>query len=87
MFGKSKKKHKKIETTKKLLIVNYIMIIFIVLFTGIMTFKTDDLSALGILIPSAFAEVGTVTSFYINKAKCENLKKYGLKIDDLEGGI
>ena len=49
-----------------------------------MTYKTNDMSAIGILIPSAFTEVGTVTSFYIWKAKCENMKKYKIDIDNLD---
>lgn len=78
---------RKVETTKRLLIINYIMISIIVLFTCFMTYKTNDMSAIGILIPSAFTEVGTVTSFYIWKAKCENMKKYKIDINNLEESV
>ena len=66
------KKKKKIEFSKKIFIGVSVAAILVTIFTGIMIWKTNDLSPLMYLIPAVFAELATATGFYYSKAKAEN---------------
>ena len=66
------KKKKKMEFSKKIFIGVSVAAILVTIFTGIMIWKTNDLSSLMYLIPAVFAELATATGFYYNKAKAEN---------------
>lgn len=84
------KKKKKMEFSKKILIVVSIFNIIVVLFSIYMIWKTENLEPLAYLIPSTFAELATATGAYYSKAKVENrikLKaafKIPLKDDDFD---
>lgn len=60
------------EFSKKIFIWISLATIIIVIFTGIMIWRTNDLSPLMYLIPAMFTELATATAFYYNKAKAEN---------------
>lgn len=66
------KKKKKMEFSKKIFIGVSVAAILVTIFTGIMIWKTNDLSPLMYLIPAVFTELATATGFYYNKAKAEN---------------
>ena len=66
------KKKKKIEFSKKIFIGVSVAAILVTIFTGIMIWKTNDLSPLMYLIPAVFTELATATGFYYSKAKAEN---------------
>lgn len=66
------KKKKKMEFSKKIFIGVSVAAILVTIFTGIMIWKTNDLSPLMYLIPAVFAELATATGFYYSKAKAEN---------------
>jgi hypothetical protein len=63
---------KKVEFSKKILIVAGIINICVIIFTFLMVWRTSDLSPLEFLIPSVAAEVSVGTGFYYSKAKIEN---------------
>lgn len=47
-----------------------------------------DTSAISVIVPSAYAELGVHTGFVIWKAKAENARKYkDVNIDTEEGGM
>ena len=81
-----KKQRKKMEFSKKIFIGVSVAAILVSVFTGVMVWRTNDLSPLVYLIPAVFAELATATGFYYNKAKSENKIKIeqGMK---MEGGI
>lgn len=84
-----KKRKKKTEFSKFILITMVILATFVTAFTFVAVIKTGDTSALGYLIPAVFAELATSTGFYYWKAKTENKIKlsqiYGKEIvDDCE---
>lgn len=60
------------EFSKKIFIGVSVAAILVTIFTGIMIWKTNDLSPLMYLIPAVFAELATATGFYYSKAKAEN---------------
>lgn len=74
-------KTKKIDTrrimefSKKIFIGISILVSYVVIFTTIMIWRTNDLSPLMYLIPAVFAELATATGFYYSKAKHENALK------------
>jgi hypothetical protein len=74
---------KKMEFSKKIMIVAMAINMIVIIFACIMIAKTLDLSPLGYLIPSVAAEVATGTGFYYSKAKTENriklMKSNGIK--------
>jgi len=82
-----KKQRTKMEFSKKIFIGVSIAAILVSIFTGVMVWRTNDLSPLMYLIPAVFAELATATGFYYNKAKSENKIKieHGMKSE--EGGI
>lgn len=71
---------KLMEFSKIILVFSSFINVFVIVFTCIMVWKTNDTSPLIYLIPSVAAEVATGTGFYYNKAKVENriklMKKY-----------
>lgn len=60
------------EFSKKILVVAGLINLFVIVFTCIMIWRTNDLSPLAYLIPSIAAETATGTCFYYSKAKVEN---------------
>lgn len=67
-----RKKRKKIEFSKLILLVTGIFAVIITVFTMVIVCRTGDTSALAYLIPAIFTEVATATGFYYSKAKAEN---------------
>lgn len=63
---------KKMEFSKKILVVAGVLNIFVILFSCVMMWRTNDLTPLTYLIPSIAAETATGTGFYYSKAKVEN---------------
>lgn len=63
------------EFSKKLLYVNYILVIIVTVAAFVLMWRTSDLSPLGYIITGLFAEVTAATSFYYWKAKNENVIK------------
>lgn len=70
-----------IEFSKKIFIGVAISTISVTIFTGVMVWKTNDLTPLMYLIPAIFAEMATATAFYYNKAKAENRIKISKSMD------
>lgn len=75
---------KKMEFSKKILIVVSIATVLIVIASFVLMWRTMDLSPLSYIITGIFAELASATGFYYWKAKNENLIK--LTKDDEEGG-
>ena len=75
---------KKMEFSKKILIVVSIATVLIVIASFILMWRTMDLSPLSYIITGIFAELASATGFYYWKAKNENMIK--LTKDDEEGG-
>ena len=75
---------KKLEFSKKIMLVVGAVTIVVTAFTLLMVWKTLDLSPLAYLIPAVFAELSVGTGFYYSKAKAENRiklrNKYGSEI-------
>ena len=75
---------KKMEFSKKIMLVVGAVTILVTAFTLLMVWKTQDLSPLAYLIPAVFAELSVGTGFYYSKAKAENRiklrNKYGSEI-------
>jgi len=63
---------KRLEFSKKILIVAAVINIAVIAFACVMIWRTGDLTPLAYLIPAVAAEVATGTGFYYNKAKLEN---------------
>lgn len=84
MTRMAKKKKRKLEFSKWILIIVSLFTIFITGFTLYIIVKTGDTSPLMYLIPSVFAELATATGFYYSKAKVENriklAKIYGVDV-------
>ncbi len=75
-----KKRKQKIETSKILLIVSYVFAASVTIFAFAgMAIQLINLDPLTYLVPSSYGMAGTTTGFYLWKAKCENLQKYGGK--------
>lgn len=70
-----KKEKKRLEFSKKILITAAILNFMVVIFAGVMMWRTMDTTPLAYLIPAVSAEVATGTGFYYNKAKAENKLK------------
>lgn len=77
---------KKIEFSKKIMIVAGIVNVAIIIFSCVLMWRTGDLTPLAYLIPSVAAETATGTAFYYNKAKLENkiklMKSYNVEMTD-----
>lgn len=82
-----KDSNKKMEFSKKILIVAAIINIAVIAFTCFMVWITKDISPLIYLIPSVAAEAATGTGFYYWKARLENSiklrKEYGLTNEEM----
>lgn len=81
---------KKVEFSKSIIIFSCAVTIVVTAFSMVMMWKTEDLSALNILLPAVFGAFGTACGFYYSKAKRENeiklRKKYGAEIyNDVKG--
>lgn len=80
----AKKKKKKIEFSKLLLIIGLVLSLIVMAFSMALMWKTMDTSPLSYLIPSVFGLVATGFGFYYKKAERENLikikNKYGEEI-------
>lgn len=63
---------KRLEFSKKILIVAAVINIAVIAFACVMMWRTGDLTPLAYLIPAVAAEVATGTGFYYNKSKLEN---------------
>lgn len=89
-----KHEKKKMEFSKKILIIASTINISVIVFACVMMWRTNDLTPLCYLIPAVAAEVATGTGFYYNKAKLENQIKltsiYGAQTesdaDETNGG-
>lgn len=77
-----KRRKKKVETSKKLLVFAIVFVCIVTAFTFLSVLYVKDISPLEYLIPSAFGLLATAYGFYFWKAKAENLHKYG-KDDDI----
>ena len=75
---------KKMEFSKKILIVVSIATVLIVIASFVLMWRMMDLSPLSYIITGIFAELASATGFYYWKAKNENMIK--LTKDDEEGG-
>lgn len=77
---------KKMEFSKKILIVAGILNVFVIGFSCWMMWKIENLEPLAYLLPSVGAEVSVGTGFYYAKAKVENkiklMKEYGVQPND-----
>ena len=71
-MARRRRRKKKMEFSKKIFVSVSIAASLVTIFTGIMIWRTNDLSPLMYLIPAVFAELATATGFYYNKAKAEN---------------
>lgn len=80
--SRHRRKPKK-EFSKVILIVAMAVNLAVIVFSCIMMWRTNDLSALAYLIPAVAAETATGTGFYYSKAKVENkiklMKSYGVE--------
>ena len=86
------KKSSSHEFSKLILIAAGILDLYVIIFSSVMIWRTNDLTPLPYLISSAAAEVATGTAFYYNKAKAENrlklMKIYGIEVNEknFDGG-
>ena len=67
-----RKRRKKFEFSKLILLIIGIFAVVVTIFTMVVVCRTGDTSALAYLIPAIFAELATATGFYYSKAKSEN---------------
>lgn len=67
----------KIEYSKRVVAIVLSFCIVVTIFAMVLMWVTKDTSPLAYLIPSVFAETGIVISFYLDKAKKENIAKGG----------
>ena len=72
-----KKRKRRIETSKILLLVSDIMATAVLIGTVVAVFVLQDASPLAYLIPAVFGLAATSHGFYYWKAKAENLNKWG----------
>lgn len=68
--------------TDKLYVINFISVLLIVISVIILTALSGfigitDMSALSVIPPAAYTELGIHTGFIVWKAKSENMKKFG----------
>ena len=76
----------KIEFSKKILIVSYIIAISITIFTCILAFLQKDISSFSAIVLSCWGEVTVGNAFYYWKARSENKVKIisSLNVDVLD---
>ena len=71
----------RIETSKKILLVSYALMIVITSFSLVVFYLGYDITALGVLLGLTWAEVTAANSFYFWKARAENKIKLSKSID------
>jgi hypothetical protein len=69
------------ETSKKIILVSYIMMISITLFAMVSFFLGYDVNGLNILLGLTWGEVTAANSFYFWKARAENKIKLSKSVD------
>ena len=79
----------KIEFSKKIYILNIILVIFVVLASFVLIalsgrLSLTDLSPLSVICTSAFGELAIHSGFYANKAKAENVIKISKQIGNID---
>lgn len=84
-----KKKKKPLDFSKRIYIYNILLVSIIIIASFTLMFLSGrlaviDLSPISVIIPSAFAELGLHTGFYIWKSKVENCRKYLSAAEQLE---
>ncbi len=77
--------------TDRMYLYNVIFVTAVVIISFTAVFLSGilsiDTSAISVIVPSAYAELGVHTGFVIWKAKAENARKYkDVNITDEEGG-
>lgn len=81
-----KKRKKKIEFSKKMIIFMFSLTIVITAYTLFIVTFTQNVEPLVVLIPLVFAELGVGTMFYYKKAERENIiklkNKYKTTVDE-----
>lgn len=89
-MSRSRRKSKPKEFSKIILASVAFVALAIVIVSVVLMFMTRDLSPLGYLIPSVFAELAVGTGFYYTKAKAENklkifiaAKREGIDVHDI----
>lgn len=91
MSGKRGAHRKRMEFSKKILVMAGFINIGVIIFSCVLMWRTMDTSPLAYLIPAVAAEVATGTGYYYWKAKAENqikLKsKYGNLTDEIADDI
>lgn len=70
-----KKKKKKMETSKKLLWVSYVVAISLTVLVIVCTFLNVECSNIASIIPYSYTEVGAVNAFYLMMNKRLNAPK------------
>lgn len=75
--GRRRKRGRRMETSKKLLVFASAFAVAVTAFTFVAVIVTRDASPLTYLIPSAFGLLSVAYGFYYWKAKAENIQKYG----------
>ena len=78
----SRKRKKKVETSKILLRFAVTMVILITIVTVTAVFVLNDTGPLEFLIGGIFGLASTAFGFYYWKAKNENIAKYGNNVDE-----
>ena len=86
------RKKRKRGFTDKMYLYNVIFVTAVVIISFTAVFLSGkleiDTSAISVIVPSAYAELGVHTGFVIWKAKAENARKYkDVNISDEEGGM
>lgn len=75
----------KVETSKKIIIVSYVIGILLTLTTIAGIIFGYDVTPLSIVTGAAYAEISVSNAFYYNKAKKENLLKIAMgAVSDVE---
>lgn len=89
---KAKKASEKLTASKKIIIASYVIGAVLTAVTIVGAFKGFDVSTIGIVTTTAYAEIAASNAFYFAKAKKENVLKIALsavqdvpaeKVDDV----
>lgn len=70
-------------TSKKILVISYVIGIILSIITVIGAFMGFDMTALGAITGLSYGEISVSNAFYFNKAKKENALKIALGCADL----
>lgn len=81
---KRRRKKKRMEMSKILLIVSDMMVLVTLIFSFMAIFKMMDVSPLTYLIPGVFGLASVAHGFYFWKAKAENINKFKMSGQDPE---